>query len=124
MTKLMRKVGFFLVAAVLLFTGVMGINSAIDDWGEADTLGKIIYTVVLTIGGCLGVGAGVAVLARKPWARISILAWAASWIIALILACIVWPWPGIVGFLLGFSLAIIVTSATYLGWRATTKPQS
>ncbi len=120
----MRRVGFFLVAAFLLFTGVIGIRSAVGDWGEADTLGRIVCTVFITLGGCLGVGAGVGVLARKPWVRILILAWAVSWPVSVILACIFWTWPGLGPFLLGFSVAIVLTISTYLGWQASTKPLS
>jgi hypothetical protein len=119
-----RKVGFYLVAAWLLFSGVIGIMSAVDDWGKADTLGRIVCTVFITALGCLGIGAGVAVLVRKPWARGLILAWAATLLVTVILAPIVWVWPGLGVTLLAVLVYSVLIVLTYWGWKATAGPQS
>jgi len=122
--KLVQWVGLFLVAAVLLFTGLMGIRSAWSDLKDSDTLGKMVYTVFLGAGGCLGIAAGVAVLARSPRARVLILGWVAAIFVCLILSLFVWPWAGIVPALGAFLFYTILTFLTYRGWRATASSQT
>jgi hypothetical protein len=117
--KLVQWVGLVLVAAVLLLTGLMGIRSAWSDWSDSDTLGKMVYTIFLGAGGCLGIAAGVAVLARSPRARFLILGWVATIFVCLILSLFVWPWAGIVPALGAFTVWTIVTFLAYRGWRAT-----
>lgn len=92
----MPRVVFFLVAAVLPLTGLVGIRSSVSDLNGADTLGKMVHTGFLGAGGCLGITAGGAVLARSIWAKVLILGCAATLFTCLIQTPFVWPWPGIV----------------------------
>jgi hypothetical protein len=117
--KLVQWVGRFLVAAVLLLTGIMGIRSSVSDFSDSDTLGKMVYTVFLGAGGCLGIAGGVMVLARSPRAGVLILGWVATIFVCLILTPFVWPWPGIVPTLGAFTAWTILTFLTYRGWQAT-----
>jgi hypothetical protein len=117
--KLVQWVGLFLVAALLLFTGFMGIQSALGDWRDSDTLGKMVYSVILGAGGCVGIAAGVAVLARSPRARILILGWVAAIFVCLILSLVVWPWAGIVPAIGAFIFFTILSFLTYRVWLAT-----
>jgi FAD/FMN-containing dehydrogenase len=121
--KLVQWVGLVLVAAVLLLTGLMGIRSSVSDLSDSDTLGKMVYTVFLGAGGCLGIAAGVAVLARSPRARALILGWIATIFVCLILTPFVWPWPGIVPMLGAFIVWTILTFLTYRGWQAIASSQ-
>ena len=121
--RLVQWVGLFLVAAVLLLTGFMGIRSSVSDLSDSDTLGKMVYSVFLGAGGCLGIAEGVAVLARSPRARTLILGWVATIFVCLILTPFVWPWPGIVPTLGAFIVWTILTFLTYRGWQATTSSQ-
>jgi hypothetical protein len=120
----MRRVGFIAVVVVLLLTGVMGIRGVVDDIPKVDTLGKAIYTILLAAAGCLGFGAGAAVLARTPWAKVLILGWAATVLAAVLISAFVWPWPGIVPALWAISFWLLVTSLTFLGWKATARSQA
>ncbi len=120
----MRRVGFYLVAAVLFLTGVMGIREAVSDWVEASTLAQFVCTAFIAAFGCLGLGAGVAVLARRPWAKGLILGWAATLLASGILAPVVWVWPGIVPILAGVVVILILTGLTYRGWQTTASSKS
>lgn len=120
----MRRVGFFLVVAFLLLTGVIGIRESASDWSEADTLGRMVSSVFIAAFGCLGIGAGVAVLARRPWAGILILGWGAGMLGCTILASSVWHWPGIVPVVVTLLVMSIIVALTYGGWRATARPRS
>jgi hypothetical protein len=122
--KAVQWAGLFLVAAVLLLTGIMGIWSSVSDFRDSDTPGKLAYSVFLGAGGCLGMAAGVAVLARSPRARVLILGWVATIFVCLILTPFVWPWPGIGPTLGAFIFWAILTFLTYRGWQATTSSRT
>ncbi len=125
MSGAMRKVGFFVVVVILLLTGVVGIVESVSDFDEADTLGKMVYTILLAAFGCLGLGAGAAVLARKAWAKVLILGWATTLLAAGIISPLVWPpWPGIVPTLGVIFVILLLTSLTYCGWKATARSQA
>ena len=114
----MRIVSFSIVVVILLLTGVTGIVESVDDIPKADTLGKMAYTIFLAAFGCLGLGAGVAVLARKPWAKVLILGWAVTVLAAALISPFVWPWAGIVPTVGAIGFAILLTSLTYSLWKA------
>lgn len=118
MSGAMRIVSFSIVVVILLLTGVTGIVESVDDIPKADTLGKMAYTIFLAAFGCLGLGAGVAVLARKPWAKVLILGWAVTVLAAALISPFVWPWAGIVPTIGAIGLAILLTSLTYSLWKA------
>jgi hypothetical protein len=118
MSGAMRIVGVSVVVVVLLLTGVAGIVESVDDIPQADTPGKMVYTVLLAAFGCLGLGAGAAVLARKPWAEVLILGWAVTVLAAALISPFVWPWPGIVPTLGAISLVLLLTGLTYCVWKA------
>ena len=119
----MREVGTFVVVVILLLTGAWGILESVDDFPQADTLGKMVYTVLLATFGCLGLGAGATVLARKPWAKVLIQGWAVTLLATSLIAVFVWPWSGIVPFLGMVSLVLLITSTTYLLWKSAARSQ-
>jgi hypothetical protein len=119
MSGAMRRVGFIAVVVFLLLTGVVGIVGAVDDVPKVDTLGKMVYTILLAVAGCLGFGAGAAVLARKPWAKVLILGWAATLLADVLISPFVWRWQGIVPTLGGICFWLLVTSLAFYGWEAT-----
>jgi hypothetical protein len=121
MSGAMRILGFSVVVVILLLTGVMGIVESVDDIPKADTLGKMVYTIFLAVFGCLGLGAGAAVLARQPWAKALILGWAVTVLAAALISPFVWPWAGVVPTLGAISLAFLITSLTYYGWKAASR---
>ncbi len=103
---------------------MVGIADSVDDFPNADTLGRIVYTILLGTCGCLGLGAGAAVLAGKPWAKVLILGWAATMLAVGIISAFVWPWSGMVPTLATIVGILLLTSLTYRAWKATARSQA
>jgi len=118
MSGAMRIVGLSVVAVILLLTGVVGIVESVDDIPNADSLGKMVYVILLAAFGCLGLGAGAAVLTRKPWAKVFILGWAVTVLATVLVSPFVWPWPGMVPTVGATGVTILLTGLTYSLWKA------
>ena len=111
----MRKLGFWVSVAFLLFLGASGCQNFFGDWGDVETLGQRACNIGQAVFGLSGLLAGVGAILKRPWAQPAALAFAVSAGITSGLASVVWGGTNVAtGFGSG-ALGLLLGLVLYLG---------
>lgn len=111
----MRRFFFWASVAFLIFLGLSGIQSCINDWSSASTLGQKLCSVGQAVFGVSGLLAGSGAMLKKPWAGPLTMIFAISGGVTAGIATVVWGGAGIGAGIGSGGLGLLLGMVLYLG---------